>query len=418
MQKNQKSFFLAASPLFLVLFIDSMGLGLVFPILNNLIVNPSSHFLATQISANMRNFIYGFTISIFMLCWFFGAAFLGDLSDQIGRKKSLMICLLGGFVGYLFSAWGVTLGSVSLMLFGRIIAGFTAGSQAIAQAAVVDLSPPEDKAKNIGLVLFFISIGFIVGPLIGGFLSDARISHWFTFATPFYFAATISFINAGLLWWLFNETFTATTRSKIKLHRAIEIFISAFKHPEICYLSVILLVMIFGWSSFYSFISMYLLRKFNFDPIQVALYMGLMGGGFGLGTGVIVKYCTKYFSLKKNVIVALAIAALASLVTVCAPSPVLVWLSVVPIALTMAVAYSVLLTIFSNQVDEDSQGWIMGITGSIMAFAFGINALAVSILADFSVSMPILIAFLGIGMSSALMWFYAEKPHQAFHCEG
>ena len=80
-------FFLAAAPLFLVLFIDSMGLGLVFPILNTLVLDPHAHFVASTMNASTRNFLYGLTISLYMFCWFFGAAFLGDISDQIGRKK-------------------------------------------------------------------------------------------------------------------------------------------------------------------------------------------------------------------------------------------------------------------------------------------------------------------------------------------
>src|ERR1700737_993839 len=98
MSSNKKFFFVAA-PLLLILLIDGMGLGLVFPILSNLLVDSSSHFLAT-FSEGGRNFIFGAIVAVFMLCWFFGAPFLGDLSDSIGRKKSLMICLVGAAIGY------------------------------------------------------------------------------------------------------------------------------------------------------------------------------------------------------------------------------------------------------------------------------------------------------------------------------
>ena len=90
---NQKSF-AAIAPLFLVLFIDGMGLSLLFPVLNSIIIDTHSDFLLSTVSMTMRNFLYGMTVGIFMICWFFGAAFLGDLSDMIGRKKALMICLL------------------------------------------------------------------------------------------------------------------------------------------------------------------------------------------------------------------------------------------------------------------------------------------------------------------------------------
>jgi len=400
---TQKNFFIAASPLFLVLFIDSMGLGLVFPVLNALVFEPTAHFIHADLTKNIRNLLFGVTISIFMFCWFFGAAFLGDLSDQIGRKKSLMICLLGAVVGYVFSAMAVVLGSYSLLLLGRIIAGFTAGSQAIAQAAIVDISEPEHKARNLGLILFFTSLGFALGPMIGGVLSDSSLVPWFSFAMPFYFAATVSFINSILLWKLFDETFFHEHKIRFKFYHAIEIFITAFKDEKIRELSVIMLVMIFGWSGFYSFISMYLLQTYHFTPLQIGFYMGVMGVGFGIGTGFLVDIVTKRFSLKKCMMVGCLFVALGTFLTITAPSQIYVWFDVLIVAIAMALAYSTILTIFSNQVDADSQGWVMGITGSIMAFAFGLNGLLVGLLAGVGPKTPLVVTAICLVLAAVLM---------------
>src|SRR3990167_3386359 len=151
-----KSFFLIAMPLFLVLFIDGMGLGLVFPLLNALVMDPHSSFLPTHFGDAIRNVCFGSLVGIYMICWFFGASFLGDLSDHIGRRKALLLCLIGAFFGYVLSAISVILHSVFLLLLGRVIAGFTAGSQPIAQAAIVDLSEPEHKVRNLGFILLAV----------------------------------------------------------------------------------------------------------------------------------------------------------------------------------------------------------------------------------------------------------------------
>ncbi len=400
---SQKKFFIAAAPLFLVLFIDSMGLGLVFPILNALVFEPSSQFIHAELTKNVRNILYGVTISIFMFCWFFGAAFLGDLSDQIGRKKSLMICLLGAVIGYLFSAIAVVFRSYTLLLLGRMIAGFTAGSQSIAQAAIVDLSEPEHKARNLGLILFFTSLGFVFGPMVGGILSDASLIHWFTYAIPFYFAALISLINTVLLWTLFHETFFHEHKIRFKFYHAIEIFVTAFKDEKIRELSVILLIMIFGWSGFYSFISMYLYQVYHFTPLQVGFYMGLMGVGFGVGTGFLVDIFTKRFSLKQGVICGCLFVALGTVLTITSPQAIYVWFDVLIVATAMALAYSTLLTIFSNQVDADSQGWVMGITGAIMAFAFGLNGLLAGLLANVGSRIPLIITVVSLLLAAILM---------------
>jgi DHA1 family tetracycline resistance protein-like MFS transporter len=350
-----------------------------------------------------RNLLYGFTISIFMFCWFFGAAFLGDLSDQIGRKKSLMICLLGAILGYLFSALAVIGGSYLLLLVGRIIAGFTAGSQAIAQAAIVDLSRPEHKARNLGLILFFTSLGFVFGPMIGGVLSDTELLPWFNYAVPFYFASLISILNAVLLFFVFQETFTASSQLRFKLHYALEIFVSAFKNEKIRGLSLVMLVMIFGWSGIYSFISMYLLRVYQFSSLKNGLYMGLMGAGFGIGTGFLIDPLLKRFTLKQCVIGGCLVAALSTALTITAPAEIYLWFYVVFIGIAIATAYSTILTLFSNQVDEDSQGWVMGITGAIMAFAFGVNGFLTGILANLSAKTPLVLAIFSLVLTAILM---------------
>lgn len=410
---SQKKFFIAAAPLFLVLFIDSMGLGLVFPILNALVFEPSSHFIHAELTKNVRNILYGVTISIFMFCWFFGAAFLGDLSDQIGRKKSLLICLLGAVIGYLFSAAAVFFKSYFILLLGRMIAGFTAGSQSIAQAAIVDLSEPEHKARNLGLILFFTSLGFVFGPMVGGILSDSSLIHWFNYSIPFYFAAFISLINIVLLWTLFHETFFHEHKIRFKFYHAIEIFVTAFKDEKIRELSVILLIMIFGWSGFYSFISMYLFQVYHFTPLQVGFYMGLMGVGFGVGTGFLVDIFTRHFSLKQGVIIGCLFVALGTVLTITSPRAIYVWFDVLIVASAMALAYSTILTLFSNQVDADSQGWVMGITGAIMAFAFGLNGLLAGLLANAGARLPLVITIVSLLLAALLMkTFFKENNKQ------
>lgn len=409
MQTTTKQFFIAAAPLFLVLFIDSMGLGLVFPILNALVFSAKANFVSSQLSEATRNLLYGATISIFMFCWFFGAAFLGDLSDQIGRKKSLMICLLGAVVGYLLSALAVLLSSYVLLVIGRVIAGFTAGSQAIAQAAIVDISSQEHKARNLGLILFFTSLGFVFGPIVGGVLSDNTLYHGFNYALPFYFAASISLFNAVLLQLLFHETFFHVHKITFKIYHAIAIFISAFRDKKIRELSIILLIMIFGWSSYYSFISMYLFKVYHFSPLRNGFFMGVMGCGFGIGTGFLVDFFTKRFSLKHCTIGSLLVVAVASFLTVTASSELPVWICMIFLAIAMALAYSTMLTLFSNQVDADSQGWVMGITGAIMAFAFGLNCLLVGLLANASPKIPLSLTTISLTVAAILMIFIYKE---------
>lgn len=408
---NKQHPILALAPLFLVILIDGMGLGLLFPILSNIIIEPSSTYLSKETSESFRCLLYGSIIGVFMVCWFFGAAMLGELSDIIGRKKSLLICLIGAFIGYLLSGIAITTGSISLLIFGRIIAGFTAGSQPIAQAAIVDISTPEHKARNIGLILFAVSVGFVLGPVLGGILSNSSFVHWFTCSTPLYFAALISLLNAFLLLFYFKETFLVTGKIKIKPSLAFTIFISAFKHEKIRHLSFALLIMIFGWSNLFTFISIFLIHHYHLQPFGVSMFLALGALGFGVGSGFLVDYVSNHFKLKTAAIVSFFITALGSLLIILIQNLIFTYINYFVIGIALAIGYSTLLTLFSNQVSDKEQGWVMGVSGSIMALCFGITSFLTGFLMQVGADFAIYLAVIGLGLSALILVFFKQSSN-------
>lgn len=403
---NSRLHFLAhAAPLLLVIFIDSIGLGLIFPVLNGLIFNPSSHFLSGEFSSPfMRNLVYGSIVGVFMLCWFFGAAILGDLSDKIGRKKSLLICLFGAFLSYVISAISISVSSLSLMLVARIINGLTSGSQAIAQAAVIDMSHSEQRARNMSYMFLALSLGFILGPLLGGVLADNRLVSWFTFSTPFYFAATLAFINMILLMLLFSDhTVAKTKKISIRFSSAVDLFVSAFKHSKVRKLSIIYSIYIFGWASFYSFSSPYLMKTYQFTPTQVSIFMGLMGVGFCIGSGFLVELLGKWFSTRQLFSYGSFVTGIACLLFVLIFNPLLGMILAIPIGALVAASGPAVTTLFSDQVDANSQGWVMGVMGSIMALIWAINGIIIGAPSSWGASIPIYAAALFLILSAFLI---------------
>lgn len=406
---NKKSLGKVA-PLFLVLFIDGMGLSLLFPIVNSMIIETSSHFIPHSTSLATREFLYGLVIGIYMICWFFGAAILGDLSDKTGRKKSLMICLIGACIGYVLAGVAVNVSSLGLLILGRIIAGFTAGSQPIAQAAIVDVSTPEHKARNIGFILFAVSMGFVLGPLIGGVLSDAKFVSWFNFSTPLYFAALLSLLNAFLLQVMFKETFIPSGRAKIVYSRAITIFISAFKHHKIRNLSLVMLIMIFGWANFYTFIPLYVHEVYHYGTLDQSYFMAVLGVGFAIGCGFLVDFCSRRYDNKNNVIWGGFISAFFILLMLLVPSRIAAWIFTVFVGAGVCVAYSIIISLFSDQVGPEEQGWVMGVTGSIMALCFGVASFLTGIIVAAGPRLPLMIAVGGLALSSIILCFVKLHP--------
>ena len=176
-------------PLLLIILIDSMGMGLLIPSLTAIMIIPQQHNIASHLQPDQRQMWYGVIMSTYMLAWFFSASILGDLSDQVGRKKILSLCMAGSIIAFSLTGIAATVESLTLLIISRILGGLIAGSQAIAQAAIIDVSDADSKAQHLGLIIMTASVGYIAGPLLGGILSDHHLSSWFFLYTPFYFAA-------------------------------------------------------------------------------------------------------------------------------------------------------------------------------------------------------------------------------------
>ena len=385
-QKN----LLRISPLLLAIFIDGLGLGIFFPLLNTLIMSPSVSILSVHTNMATRNFLYGLVISIFMLMWFFGSAIFGGLSDNYGRRKILCLCLAGDFVGYLFSGLAVPYHSIFLLLVGRIVSGFTAGSQPIAQAGIIDISTGENKARYLGYSLLAAALGFLAGPLVGGILSDPKICRYFNLATPLYFSALIALLNIILLLLLVKEAASTKLKVKINLIYAINLFIAAFKLKSVRNLSIIMLFMILGWSNYFSFISVFLFRRYHYSTIQVSLFWTLLALGYTLGFAYVVSLVS-HFRHRNVALVGFAITGIGLLLTVLIHQDILTWFIAFVLGISNGVGYTVLLAMFSDKVNKAQQGWIMGITGSITGMAYAIMTLVSGFAENISAGMPLVI---------------------------
>lgn len=389
-------------PLLLVLFIDSMGLGILFPVLAVAFMNPSSHFLAVDVSTAVRTLDYGLMVSVFMLCWFFGAAVLGDYSDIKGRKHCLLICLAGASTGYFLSFLALVLHSVWLLVLGRVVAGFTAGSQSIAQAAIVDGSSEHTLNKNMGYAVLSICLGFVAGPMIGGIFSDSKLYYLFQLPTPMLIAAILAIINLFLLKIFLSGDQVVNHNKTFNLFKAIYLFIEAFSHKRIRFLCILFLVYIWGWSNYYSFIYVYLVHFYHYTTMQSALFSACMGLGFCLGSGFFTGRLD-YISSKKVAVGGMGIVGLCCLALLFIPGQIFLWISAFVIGTAVAVAYPNILTLFSLQVDKAEQGWVMGVNGSMMALSFGISTLATGFLANVNQSLPLWMAFIGMAVSCLLL---------------
>lgn len=401
----------AILPLFLVVFIDAMGMAVIFPILTPVYMDPNG-ILPMASSLHLRNLLYGFTMCVFPLAMFFGTPILGDLSDLVGRKKILIICLCGVGISYILSGVAIIYASVTLLILSRAIAGLFAGSMATAQAAVIDVSPPEKKASNISLLLFPAAMGFVVGPLIGGFLSDKHLVSWFGLETPMFLAGILALLNAVLLWYGFHETHKEKAVFKFKIHRGVEIFAEAFANKNIRSISIIYLCLQLGWSLYFQFISLFLLIRYHYTSNHIGAFMAILGVGFALAMLYLVRFFTQYFSNMKIIICALLLSSVCLFSTLIPNLISLVWILGFLLALSMAISYPLLITLYSNLVGEDKQGWIMGVGNAVMGVAWALTGACGGLLQGISNSLGLAVAGIFMSVATVLMYLYSKKQHR------
>lgn len=180
--------------IFLTIFISMIGFGIVIPVLPVYAKNAPFQLNPTQL---------GWLVGIFSLVQLFSAPLIGKLSDRIGRKPVLLVSIIGTAVGYFVTGAA----SAAWMLFlGRIIDGASGGNIATAQACIADTTTPQERSKAMGLIGAAFGLGFILGPAIGGILSQ-----W-GHALPFYFAGALSLLNAVYVVARLPETLTEERR--------------------------------------------------------------------------------------------------------------------------------------------------------------------------------------------------------------
>lgn len=395
--------------LFLVLIIDSMGFGIIMPILPPLFLNVNVGMVPADLSSQMRDFYFGLTMAVFFVFTFFGTSYMGDLSDRLGRKKVIMLCLAGVATGYLISAFGILVKSLWLLIGGRALCGFAAGSQAIAQASIIDISTPENKTWNLGMITLASCIGFIIGPMVGGFFSGILEPGLVGFSIPFFLAAFLALVNAISLQFTFKETYKPLPQQKMQLLKALVSFKAAFTHKNLRYLSLVYTFLEISWGIYFQFIALFLAHAFHYTTYQIGLFMAFLGVIFSFTLTFVMRLFLKVMGHFAAVLVSLILIAVGLIFSILFSGEIVYWLSVIPISMGVAIGYTTLMSVFSSRMDKDSQGLMMGITSALASLAWVMSGLAIGVLTAGGKYFPFLISLVIIVLSGVFLLLDARK---------
>ena len=340
----------------LTVVIDAMGIGLIIPVMPQLILEVLP--LATLGQAAVWG---GIMAMLFALMQFLFGPVLGNLSDQYGRKPVLLLSLLIMAFGYLIMGLAA---SIALLLIGRIIGGISAATQSTAAAYIADISKPEDKAGNFGLISAGFGVGFILGPLLGGALVEYGTK------APFYAAGLLAVANTIFGALVLNESLPTTARRAFAWRRANPL--SALRHiSQFNDLTPLL------WVNFFYYIAVavypavwvfFTIERFDWSPALIGISLAVYGSATVLVQGVLVRLAARHLGDAKTVAIGLMVQ-IPTFIMIALVNQGVLLLALTPLAALGSLGMPALQALMSRAVGTESQGALQGVLSSLNAIA-------------------------------------------------
>ncbi len=405
----------ALGSIFLTVFIDLMGIGMAIPVITPLLITSPEIFPSTTLYAT-KTLVLGLLLASYPLFQFFGAPLLGALSDRYGRKKILIVSLVGTAIGYILFAIGIITDQLWLLFVSRSLDGFTGGNIATALSVISDVSDGTNKTKNFGLVGMAVGLGFILGPFIGGVLSEPTYVTWFTNATPFFAAAGLCSINILLLIFRFKETLRTRINTKITAFTGFVNIAKAMAMPNLRRVFLTIFLLTAGFTFFTQFFQVFLIERFAYSNAQIGNIFAYVGIWMAATQGIITRPIINRFAPDRI----MSVAILGMMITfplLLLPHSTLWLLLILPlIALFQGHIQPTSSTIISNLAGPEAQGEVMGINQSIQSLAMIVPPIISGVLAGFSSSLPMFLAAIITGLGWLI--FASHRKHankEKFH---
>jgi MFS transporter, DHA1 family, tetracycline resistance protein len=339
--------------IFVTLLIDVTGWGIIIPVVPGLIMEVTGGTVSDASNYG------GWLIASYAIMQFVAAPIMGALSDQFGRRPVLLASLFGFGVDYIFTALAPTL---AWLFMGRIIAGVMGASFTTAGAYIADISPPEKRAQNFGIIGLAFGLGFIIGPVIGGLLGGLGLR------IPFLVTAGLTLLNWLYGYFILPESLALKNRRKFEWRRAnpIGTLKSLFRYPVIAGLFISLACLYIAAHAIQSNWSYYTIEKFSWDETRIGLSLGVMGLMYAIVQGWLIRLLIPKLGNQRSVYVGLALYATGFLLFALASEGWMMYAFTIIYCLG-AITGPALQGIMSNVIPATEQGELQGGLTSLLS---------------------------------------------------
>jgi DHA1 family tetracycline resistance protein-like MFS transporter len=339
--------------IFVTVLIDVIGFGIIIPVMPKLIQQLVGGDLSKASSiGGLLMFTYAFMQFMF-------APVLGNLSDQYGRRAVLLISLFGFGIDYLFLAWAP---SIVWLFVARIFSGITGASITTASAYIADISTPEKRAQNFGMIGAAFGMGFIIGPLIGGLLGQ------FGERIPFLFAAGLTMVNWLYGFFILPESLSLDKRRKFEWKKANPLgsLLHLKKYPAVAGLVLSLTLIYIAIHAVQSTWSYYTMKKFDWNPAMIGYSLAFVGLMIAVVQGFLIRLTIPKLGQTRSLFIGLMLYTIGMFLFSLAAST---WMMFAFSAIYClgGISGPALQGIISNHVPANEQGQLQGALTSLMS---------------------------------------------------
>jgi DHA1 family tetracycline resistance protein-like MFS transporter len=403
MTKSRTGHF-ALAFIFLTMLLDTMGLGIIIPVSPGIIVQLTHQSLSG--AARWGSWLFFVFAAMQFLC----APLIGNLSDRYGRRPVLILSLVMLSIDYAITGLAPTIG---WLFIGRTLSGMAGATYPTVNAYIADVSPPEKRAANFGLVGAAFGLGFILGPALGGF-----VGQHFGLRTPFFVAAGLSLANAlfGLL--VLKESLVEQRKFEWWRANPLGSLAALKRYPALMGLFAVLVFIKLAHDSLPSTWTYYTMLKFGWGPADVALSLVAVGVVTTISFAVLPRFLVPRLGETRAVYFGLTFGAMAYAGYAFSPVPTALYAWMVVFALG-GVAMPALNATLSHLVPHNEQGELQGVASSISSITSVVSVLLMPNLFAYFTSRHAPVYFPGAAFFaaalfelSALLLFVLAQPAQ------
>lgn len=388
-----------------VAFIDTLGVGLVYPMFASMIYQGDCHILAPDTSEATRGVCLGILLAAMPIVQFFSAPFLGMLSDKKGRKRILVPALFIGVIGYVIAILGIVFENFAILLMSRMLVGISGGTAAVVSASLADISSQEDKAKNFGLFNMAFGLGFTAGPFIGGVLSSVEFGVLKPYVLPFLFACLALSLNLIMIQIFYSETFKTDekTSTSLSLLQGLHNIKKAFEIKDLRMTFLAIFFSCIGWSFYWEFTPVTWISLYQFDTATIGSLYAYGALIYAISCGLLIRPIVDRFSNGTIFSGSLFILSMSIGMLLFHQEADWLWFYIAIQQFAIALFWPTASAAISNSVDDSTQGEILGILQSVDSLAFAIGPLMAGPLLAFSAATPIIVGCVMILLAAIIL---------------